>query len=148
MKQLRLFDNKEDDPEVSLEIKIEKLNIIEVGLDLLGERIKKSKEGNYYKGLCPFHYEKTPSFYLRKKYNRYVCFGCQTSGKPIELIFELSYSTYAINLDNKYFPEIIDPIKYLNKKIGFDKYNKKHLETLKEILSFQNNCKDIIDSFL
>jgi hypothetical protein len=39
--------------------------------------------------LCPFHNEKTPSFYIYPDSNRYYCFGCQESGDVIKLSMAL-----------------------------------------------------------
>jgi len=42
--------------------------------------------GGALKGLCPFHDEKTPSFYVRPSIGRYHCFGCGESGDAISFI--------------------------------------------------------------
>lgn len=47
---------------------------------LIGEKIKLTKAGKNYKGLCPFHNEKSPSFFVSTELGRYKCFGCQESG--------------------------------------------------------------------
>ncbi len=44
-----------------------------------------TKSGNQLKTLCPFHQEKTPSFYVRPDRNRFHCFGCDKSGSSIDL---------------------------------------------------------------
>jgi len=41
--------------------------------------------GPRYRGLCPFHKEKNPSFFLRPINNRYVCYGCGERGGPLLL---------------------------------------------------------------
>lgn len=46
-----------------IEVILEQLDIIDIGIDLFGDRIKPQKYGSSYKGLCPFHLEKTPSFF-------------------------------------------------------------------------------------
>ncbi len=45
----------------------------------------KQKHGPNYKRLCPFHREKHPSFYIRPKRNRFVCYGCGENGGPLRL---------------------------------------------------------------
>lgn len=40
------------------------------------------------KGLCPFHTEKTPSFYVFTNYNSYRCFGCCVSGDIFKILME------------------------------------------------------------
>lgn len=47
---------------------------------LISERIKLTKAGKHYKGLCPFHTEKTPSFTVSPELQIFKCFGCGESG--------------------------------------------------------------------
>ncbi|MAQ18123.1 MAG: DNA primase [Sandaracinus sp.] len=47
---------------------------------LIGEYVKLKKSGASFKGLCPFHNEKTPSFYVHPQRGFFHCFGCQASG--------------------------------------------------------------------
>ncbi len=47
---------------------------------LVGERVKLSRSGKNYRGLCPFHSEKSPSFFVTPELGRYKCFGCGESG--------------------------------------------------------------------
>jgi DNA primase len=48
--------------------------------DLVGQRVKLGKSGRNLKGLCPFHSEKTPSFYVFPEKENYRCFGCGEHG--------------------------------------------------------------------
>lgn len=41
-----------------------------------------------FKASCPFHNEKTPSFYIFEETNRYHCFGCKKNGDVIQLVME------------------------------------------------------------
>jgi len=43
------------------------------------------RQGGNYLGLCPFHQERTPSFYIYADTNRFYCFGCQESGDVLDL---------------------------------------------------------------
>lgn len=45
------------------------------------------QKGKQYRGLCPFHAEKTPSFHVHK--NRFKCFGCAWSGDAVDLVSQL-----------------------------------------------------------
>ncbi len=47
------------------------------------------KAGRYYRGLCPFHQEKTPSFYVDPEKKLYHCFGCGAGGDVIKLVMEM-----------------------------------------------------------
>jgi DNA primase len=50
---------------------------------LIGRSVKLTKAGNEYKACCPFHNEKTPSFYVNDEKSFYHCFGCQAHGDAI-----------------------------------------------------------------
>lgn len=54
----------------------EALDIIEI----IGERIELKRGGRNWRGLCPFHGEKTPSFFVSEEMQRYKCFGCGETG--------------------------------------------------------------------
>ena len=47
---------------------------------LVGEKVKLSRSGKKWKGLCPFHAEKTPSFYVDSELQLFHCFGCKKGG--------------------------------------------------------------------
>lgn len=48
--------------------------------DLVGGYVQLKKVGRSYKGLCPFHQEKTPSFYVNPEKQLAYCFGCHQGG--------------------------------------------------------------------
>src|SRR5699024_3569029 len=48
-------------------------------VDVIGRYVKLKKRGSEYVGLCPFHDESTPSFYVDPN-KGYKCFGCEKSG--------------------------------------------------------------------
>lgn len=49
-------------------------------VSVIGARVELKKAGRYYKGLCPFHGEKSPSFFVTPELASYKCFGCGESG--------------------------------------------------------------------
>ena len=51
--------------------------------DLVGRRVKLVPKGGRLAGLCPFHNEKTPSFYVNDPEGFYHCFGCGANGDMI-----------------------------------------------------------------
>lgn len=54
--------------------------------DVIGKRIKLTRAGREYKGCCPFHHEKTPSFYVNDQKGFYHCFGCGVHGDVIRFL--------------------------------------------------------------
>lgn len=80
-------------------------NIVEV----VSEFVTLRRSGANYKGLCPFHDEKTPSFYVSPARGMCHCFGCGKGGNPISFIMEHEQMTYVEALRwlaNKYHIEI------------------------------------------
>ncbi len=55
-------------------------------LDVVSTYVKLEKSGAQYKGRCPFHNEKTPSFYVSPERNNYHCFGCGEHGDIFSFI--------------------------------------------------------------
>jgi DNA primase len=54
---------------------------------LIGEHVKLTKAGKHYKGLCPFHAERTPSFTVSPEMQLYKCFGCFPRGSYVKTPF-------------------------------------------------------------
>lgn len=63
-------------------------------VDLVSDYIELKKTGNRYKGLCPFHSEKTPSFFVNPDNNFYHCFGCGAGGDSINFVMEIENLTF------------------------------------------------------
>lgn len=61
---------------------LEKSDIVSV----ISEYVKLEKKGNSYKGLCPFHKEKTPSFSVLEDRQIFKCFGCGKGGNVAHFI--------------------------------------------------------------
>ncbi|MFC3713618.1 DNA primase [Sphingoaurantiacus capsulatus] len=60
-----------------------------VGLvQVIQRRVKLTKAGREWKGCCPFHNEKTPSFYVNEDKGFYHCFGCGAHGDVIRFVVE------------------------------------------------------------
>lgn len=78
-------------------------------VDVVGEFVTLRKAGMNYKGLCPFHNEKTPSFIVSPARGTCHCFGCGKGGNSISFVMEHEQMTYpeALRwLANKYHIEI------------------------------------------
>lgn len=82
----------------------EKNDIVEV----ISEYVNLQKVGANYRGLCPFHLETSPSFYVSPSKNMYHCFGCGASGDVIKFVQEIENISYA------------EAIKKLGERVGID----------------------------
>ena len=63
-------------------------------VDVVSEFVTLRKSGASYKGLCPFHNERTPSFYVSPARGICTCFSCGKGGNPVGFIMEHEQMTY------------------------------------------------------
>lgn len=77
-------------------------------VDVVSEFVTLKKAGANYKGLCPFHNERTPSFSISPARQMYKCFSCGKGGNAVHFLMELEHMTY---------PEAI---KWLGRKYGIE----------------------------
>src|ERR671922_627287 len=70
-------------------------------VEVVGARVTLKRAGSNYKGLCPFHGEKTPSFTVSPSKGFYHCFGCSAHGTAIGFIMQY---------DNLSYPEAIEAL--------------------------------------
>ena len=83
---------------------LEAANIV----DVISEYVSLRKAGTSYKGLCPFHDDRTPSFSVRPAKGVYKCFSCGEAGNVVNFIMKHDQMTY---------PEAL---KVLAKKYGIE----------------------------
>ncbi|SFM89518.1 DNA primase [Thermodesulforhabdus norvegica] len=57
-------------------------------VDLVSETVRLKRSGRRYSGLCPFHAEKTPSFFVDPDKQLFYCFGCGTGGDVIAFVMK------------------------------------------------------------
>jgi DNA primase len=74
---------------VAAEVK-NKLSVVEV----VGESVSLKKAGSTYKGLCPFHGEKTPSFVVTPARESWHCFGCGLGGDIFSFVMQRDSVTF------------------------------------------------------
>lgn len=55
---------------------------------IVGEKVKLTRKGREFIGLCPFHHEKTPSFTVNEEKEFYHCFGCGAHGDIVRFLME------------------------------------------------------------
>jgi DNA primase len=70
-------------------------------VDVIGRHVQLKRAGSNYKGNCPFHNEKTPSFVVSDTKQIFTCFGCGATGDVIEFVQRYN------NLD---FPEAVEKL--------------------------------------
>ena len=110
---------------------------------LITQHTQLKKVGRSWKGLCPFHNEKTPSFTVNQENGRYYCFGCQATGDSIEFLREID------NLDFVAAVEMLAaqngiPIRYTDKNESKSRNRRKELiKLVAEAVDFYN--KKLID---
>ncbi len=73
---------------------VEKLKYNVNIVDIIADYVPLKKAGNNYKGLCPFHQEKTPSFNVNLDKQLYYCFGCGAGGDVISFLMDLENTTF------------------------------------------------------
>lgn len=61
---------------------------------LVSPYVKLIKSGSGYKGLCPFHSEKTPSFSVSQDKHMAKCFGCGKGGNPIQFLMDIKHISF------------------------------------------------------
>ena len=67
-------------------------------VELVGSYVQLKRKGRLYGGLCPFHSEKSPSFYVYPDTQRFYCFGCGAGGDAI---------TFAKKINSIDYPEAV-----------------------------------------
>ena len=93
--------------------------------DVVGDFVTLKKRGANYIACCPFHNEKTPSFYVSPAKGIYKCFGCGKSGTAVGFVMEHESLSY------------VEALKYLAKKYHIEVVEKE--ESAEEIAHRQRN---------
>ena len=107
--------------------------------DVVSSYVNLKRAGRLYSGRCPFHNEKTPSFYVYPDTQSFYCFGCGAGGEVITFIKKIE------NLD------YIDAVKFLAQRVGMDmpqdsyddsmaKLKRRIYEINRETARFFHNC--------
>jgi DNA primase len=101
-------------------------------VNFISDYVELKKAGQNYKGLCPFHSEKTPSFMVSPSKQIFHCFGCGAGGDVI---------TFLMKLENLSFNEAK---RFIAKKAGIEitelHIDKKYLEKREKLLHIQNEA--------
>ncbi len=64
-------------------------------IQIISERRQLQRSGTNWRGLCPFHSEKSPSFFVSEQMQRYKCFGCGENGDVFTFLEKYEGMTFA-----------------------------------------------------
>ena len=114
--------------------------------DVVGSYVTLEKAGTYLKAKCPFHQEKSPSFFVSPERNTYYCFGCGQKGDIFSFVEEIEALDF------------LGALKILADRAGVeivkeDKREKSEREKLFEIMEdatmfFERNLRDSKDALM
>ncbi len=90
------------------QLTIERIQSASQIVDVVSDFVTLRKRGVNYVGLCPFHEDKTPSFYVSPAKNICKCFACGEGGAPVHFVMKHEQLTFH------------EALKYLAKKYGID----------------------------
>ena len=96
---------------------------------LITQHTQLKKVGRSWKGLCPFHNEKTPSFTVNQENGRYYCFGCQAKGDSIEFLREIDSLDFVAAVEILAAQNGI-PLRYTDKQESKSRNRRKELVEL------------------
>ncbi len=87
-------------------------------VEMVKREVDLKAAGSVYKGLCPFHREKTPSFIVTPSRGRYHCFGCGAGGDVISFVMETEGVTFPEAVEILARPLDIDLSAWLREEEG------------------------------
>ena len=94
-------------------------------VDVVSDFVTLKRRGANFVACCPFHNEKTPSFYVSPSKGIYKCFGCGKSGSAVGFVMEHESLTY------------VEALKYLARKYGIPVVEKE--ETAEDVAKRQRS---------
>ena len=103
-------------------------------VDIVSDFVTLRKRGVNYVGLCPFHDDKTPSFYVSPSKGLCKCFSCGKGGNAVHFIMEHEQMNY---------PEAL---KYLAKKYGIE-IKERELSSEEKLMQSERESLFIVNNF-
>ncbi|GEN08525.1 DNA primase [Myxococcus fulvus] len=91
-------------PEHKIQEILERVDLV----GLISRHVELKKSGREWKGRCPFHQEKTPSFYVVPEKRFYFCHGCRASGDAVSFVQRYLGKTF------------LDAVRDLARELGID----------------------------
>jgi len=102
-------------------------------INVISRFVDLKKSGKNHKGCCPFHNEKTPSFFVNHSKGFFHCFGCQESGDSLTFVKKINNLTF------------VDAVEYLaemqGKVIEYENFSKEDQEREKQY----DKCLSLLD---
>ncbi|HET6250875.1 MAG TPA: DNA primase [Tepidisphaeraceae bacterium] len=77
-------------------------------VEMIGRSVTLKRGGKDFVGLCPFHQEKTPSFYVSPTKQYFNCYGCKANGNAIDFVMKRDHM------------EFIDALRLLGESLGLE----------------------------
>jgi DNA primase len=102
---------------------------------LIGQYVELKHIGSRLRGKCPFHQEKTPSFYVSVDKGLWHCFGCKAGGNVFQFVMQIEHLT---------FPEAVE---FLANKMGVRVVRKRGRETVSPREAIYKALADAADFF-
>lgn len=102
---------------------------------IIGKHVELKKSGNEFKGCCPFHGEKTASFFVNPQKGFYNCFGCGVKGNALTFLKEFENMTAG------------EALQELSRQTGIElpKENQKQFTYQKKILPLSNSEQHLLN---
>lgn len=146
--------------EIDFKTTIEKIKNAIALSSIVGKDVYLQQKGREFVGSCPFHAEKTGSFYVNNQKGTFYCFGCQASGDVIEYLIMKDGITFmqaisklsaitGIKLPEKKSAQHYDTIELQILQKASDFFCKKLKSNQEAMLYCQNRglSKEVLDSF-
>ena len=93
--------------------------------EVIGDFVTLKRRGSSYVACCPFHNEKTPSFYVTPSKGIFKCFGCGKAGSAVGFLMDYEHMSYT------------EALRYLARKYGIEV--KEEEESAEQIAARQRN---------
>ena len=103
-------------------------------VDVVSQKVKLTRKGREYLGLCPFHNEKTPSFTVNEAKGFYHCFGCGAHGDIVKFEMEANNLPFMDTLE-KLSRKAGIPMPKFSKEGGAEQEKRKSLYEIMELAS-------------
>jgi len=113
-------------------------------LQVIGDYVTLKRVGNSFKGLCPLHGEKTPSFHVTPSKGLFYCFGCGQGGTAVDFVMRMEGTSFPETIEalgGRFGVEVVstreDTVAHSRKRQGRD-----------EMLSVLKTCEQFFSQSL